>query len=1228
MSLKNLFGKTSGKFLLGTTPESASIDIESYDLLVEEIEERKKFVPNIDYSEPSNFAFYGSAEKYYVDAIQNIYKRYPYDGSLYEKLKWKKNASDLENYIFENEYPRNNGFINLGYSYGTQTSVSDNYSKYSNDEFIYFKGGPNTAENLDTDKLKPLFGTSNIYDSQKNRESNLEINGNNGITTEFWFKKENLSGSSKQVIFDLWNSSSFATQTYGRYRIEIHPGISGQQNKIYLELMSGSSGIYSLAIGNNLPLCSGSWNHYAITALNTGSNIQFNLYKDGMLNDSVITGSSIGKIYGSMLGWVGSLGTIVSGTYAGLGYGKLSGSLDEFRYWKTKRTDKEISKYWFTQIGGGTNTDNSNIDLGVYFKFNEGIFNTSSADLRYDTKVLDYSGRFSNGYWNGYSLGSRSVESAIVSSNSSNFEFKDPIIYAEHPDVVQLLVEKQEIGKLYDSSNTSYMYYTFPSWIVDEDQMNDKNRLLELSHILSSYFDDLFIKIKYLPTLRQVEYRNGRPLPYGMKLLQSMGFVTEDLFVDSSILENIENRTETYQYQDRLYNLKNHIYQNIYNNLVYIQRSKGTEKSIRNLIRCFGIDDELVKINVYSNDSEFIFDNRYTLTTSRKKYINFNDSDRFQGTIYQMTSSIDPNSTSFILGDSSLSHVGMTYQSEVIFPLKYEPRDKFYFNTYFLTSSIFGMHEADSVNPGNTTWVSGDKADIQVYAIREDYDSKDAYIFLTSSFLGINLTSSLIKDLYTNQKWNFSIRIKHEKYPISDFVLQGTEGNYIFEFCGINSIQDNIYQNFKLSTTISKSSSEFYFGAAKRIYAGSHRQNFTGSILHNSDIKISSLRYWLSYLDDSILEEHSKDINSHGNDSTYSNIGVYSNNIIYNIPQAETLALHWDFNQVTSSDGGSGIGPANSYDAKFLVVDLTSGSSSTVYGKIGEITQKSYTGIGDFFLRNQKNMVETVYMQTAKHKSPELVASSDMIQILNSDEEIFSKDTSPVSYYYAIEKSMYQTISEEILSMFGTILDFNNLIGKPHYKYEREYRDLAKLKEIFFSKVGNTPDLEKYVDYYKWIDSSITKMLLQLIPASADFSDEISNLVESHVLERNKYLYKLPSIELGAEPPITSVKTIGELKYNWKFGSAPIQNNENTNCIWWKERKERNNDLNGIFQVLSSDYKKKFTKIFDFDITLNSVIDKDISNLEVIKPVTKFGSGGYLEIDVASVIEKKDCKDE
>ena len=62
--------------------------------------------------------------------------------------------------------------------------------------------------------------------------------------------------------------------------------------------------------------------------------------------------------------------------------------------------------------------------------------------------------------------------------------------------------------------------------------------------------------------------------------------------------------------------------------------------------------------------------------------------------------------------------------------------------------------------------------------------------------------------------------------------------------------------------------------------------------------------------------------------------------------------------------------------------------------------------------------------------------------------------------------------------------------------------------------------------------------------------------------------------------------------------------------------------------ILSTEYKKKFTRIADLDIDIQKIVNKNPINMDVIKPITKFGSGEYLEIDVLKVIEKKDCIDE
>jgi hypothetical protein len=274
-----------------------------------------------------------------------------------------------------------------------------------------------------------------------------------------------------------------------------------------------------------------------------------------------------------------------------------------------------------------------------------------------------------------------------------------------------------------------------------------------------------------------------------------------------------------------------------------------------------------------------------------------------------------------------------------------------------------------------------------------------------------------------------------------------------------------------------------------------------------------------------------------------------------------------------------------------LVLDVSSGSLTDVaQNPLGEVTKYHYTGRGDMFPRNDTNVVSREYIYSGKRKLPESINSNDLTNILQQDDEMFTRDSVPVNYYFSLEKSLYQNMSEEMLKWLGTIKDFNNLIGKPQYRYESEYKGLKKLRQLFFKNIENTPDFERFVDFYKWIDDSITKIIQQLVPASMNISEELSNVVESHILERNKYRHKLPTLEFVGEPPIGAAKTIGELKYNWRTGHAPTRlvNNQDENCLWWSKRAERkgalNPDRNGIFTATTQALNRSFTTVYDFSV--------------------------------------------
>ena len=180
---------------------------------------------------------------------------------------------------------------------------------------------------------------------------------------------------------------------------------------------------------------------------------------------------------------------------------------------------------------------------------------------------------------------------------------------------------------------------------------------------MASYFDELFLQIQSLPQLKDINYPYDtnfeKPLPFADRLLNTRGMEAPELFADASALAKYMDRGERILFEKKLYEVKNTIYQNIYNNLTYIQKSKGTTKSIRNLLRCFGVDEELVRVNVYPKNETYEFKDNVSHTALRRKYADFDDpetrmdtelgySGAYTATVYQYYDSTDANSLSYI----------------------------------------------------------------------------------------------------------------------------------------------------------------------------------------------------------------------------------------------------------------------------------------------------------------------------------------------------------------------------------------------------------------------------------------------------------------------------------------------------------------------------------------------------------------------------------------------------
>ena len=848
--------------------------------------------------------------------------------------------------------------------------------------------------------------------------------------------------------------------------------------------------------------------------------------------------------------------------YPGRGYGKLSGSLDDFRYWKKERSSKDVGRFWFTQIGAGSNTDPANSPLGFYYKFNEGEVGITTVDKT----VLDYSGRVSNGQWVGYAGYGRYNNSAMVESSASLTEFKDPIIYQNHPLVSSFRQETAERGYAYDLLNASSMYYSYPDWIVDEDGESGQD-LKKITQVVASYFDSLFLQIKDMGELRHLKYQDfdKKPHPFNNVKLQSMGLVTPELFMDASTLNNLVNRGEDKEFRQDTSDIKNFIYNNIHNNLESIFKSKGTEKAFRNLFRCFGVDDELIKINLYSTDSVYPIETSYQNSTVKTKYVNFADNINKKASVFQSIDGVvSPyrtadargfmKGTNGLISDDDAVSIGLTAEAQIYLPKIYPISHPFHFASP-LSSSVLGCHNVgDETDDTVLTWTSSgnDHSNFQLYVVKEKIHSRTAKFVLKSrNDIFEAMESDYIVDLYDSNRWNVAMRLASDTPAGSN--ITGSGNSYRFELYGAKTVADEIQDSFSVQRSITATNAKNFIKNSRRFYIGAERDGFEGALQHESDVKVANFRVWNTELSNDEINAHAIDPRSYGVDNPSRVSFPLADIGNTQLTKIDLLAINWNFANLTGSNS----------NGDMWINDVSSGSieDDHTFGKLAPAIRRLHPGKGINFASATTSSVDVEYDQATRLQPFENVKASDMVKVVLNDDLTFTRETKPTDFFFSFEKSMYAAVTDEMLNFFAGINEFSNLIGAPVERFRPNYKGLSKLRQVFFSRIENSPDIERYTEYYKWLDSSLSVMIDQLVPASVAASEDIRNVIESHILERSKYYNKFPTMEFKSSEPVGQIRGINELTYDWQYGHAPINKGANNHCLWTKERAQRSTDI-------------------------------------------------------------------
>ena len=1121
----------------------------------------------VDYSNPQNFSKFGLAEVSYQMAFVKIYKTFPYDGTVEAVENWKKDLTPLESYVFNEVYPRSNGHLKLGHSW-QEDSKSGQYALATTPQYITFHGGANKGFEFPGERnniqKKTWFDNSNKWKTSENLDHNIELDFDNGVTFEFWLKKSGfLTGSAqKEVILDFWNNKSAASSSFGRLTLEL-TGSSVDDSCFRLTLQSSSSGFFDQMIGTGSSLNTSSlseWNHFAVSLKKSSTNFSVGFFKNGLLNQNKTFTGSFSSIEGNLWGRIGGLLTSPSGSSGLTSYGTLiSSSVDDFRLWKTKRSEKEVYDNYNKNIFHGNSTGRTQNYLTTYYKFNEGVTGTSSVD----SIALDYSGRVNNGTIYNYDSSMRSTESAIVLSETANAEFLDPILYSFHPSVISESLRLRTSGSLYDDSNNSTIWSNLPFYLKKDEEDSGltadnlpRSELKRLAHFLGTSFDDYSLAIENLPRFSSKEYLSGSqdPRPFIKQLLIEHDIDFPEIFseIDSDIKLKSEDGSKIFE--NSLEKIKLKLYENLYASLDTISEHKGSDIAFRKALRAFGIDSDLVKIKRYNKNSSRTFETNHEITDKTKKYLSFYQSGSLEGTITQNTASESGNARSFIGYHSNKLYADyspLSINISAYFPQRLRLDSRKNFTLDFLTSSIGGLNE--SSGQSDYTWVAGSSGSLNIQFVKKRAESSHGYFKLSGNIgtTSINLTSSNLTDVYEDTNWNLFVEFSNDKYPYLDKLSGSESGSYTVSFSGYESLNDTITRNFNLTQSVTFSDGSDFSNINKRLYLGSEKTNFTGSTVHKTDIGV----FGLQVFEEKLSETDRREITKYGkfakNPSDFRKgfaSTVQSTSGVELDPE-NTKLLHWDFSEEVTSDSSG----------EFYVYDLTSGSSSkrTSLGDWGTAYSYHYPATGKGF---PASFVTTKNSELPKIRVLDLdsVSPYSNVNILSSDDRIFAQNLKHQKDVLSFEISRESSLNG-LLHEKHSPEEIAQTLGNPQNNFEVDYHSLIKKSENFFDGLQETKDHEKFFDYFKWLDKSLREVLKNFVPIGSPLTDSWK-VVESHELERPKYKWNLPILDTKT----STSGQFGNTKFRlakWSKNHRPVNGSQTSNGEWWRKRATRDADF-------------------------------------------------------------------
>jgi len=1058
---------------------------------------------NIDWTDFSQHTFFNSAQVKTNVAFDKILNEYPFNGSLKDTNIFLDQLTGFEKHVYDN-YPKNTGYLFFS---GTKAAEGS--------------GGTYVT-------VKDIAGAA-YPGMSSNRSGVSALNpGWNSMTVEMQLFVPTIANLNQTIIDK--HSGTTSLDTTGYY-LALNANVSTTTCNTTFYILSGTQNL-SL----NVPLTKGQWNHLVYVWDRTPGINKIHAYVNEQLVISTPAAMEFNFISSETADLLIGSGSNITTMF--VPQTTFSGAIDELRIWNTVRSTNNLTQYAKKNVFEENN-------LLLYYRFNE------SGNVASDV-VIDYSNNSLHGRLSstGYVLGVRNIATgSIAGSSPMTYErpFFNPVLFPEASDVLSLRTTMLSQSAIFDEQNPNIITKLVPKHYLDQSIENDSlnaevgsvidnlqtgneprsttfaatQTMLLLMFTWAKYFDELKLYTQEFSNLNWVDYDpiNNTPDNFLQNLARQSGVDLPYLFQDASLEQyfdgeniegNISNSAETLKY------VQNQIWRRILINMQDILRSKGTNYSIKAYLRSVGIDpDNNFRIREYggptSRNLTWVRDNRSTAAT----FIDFVSGGLIRSNYLSASSRTEPGwpyrdgtSNDYLMSSGSWTYEGL-YRLNPVSPKLSQSLMRMFvsgvnlgagIDQYLYANLIYNQEDKKlqfAYRPDFTTGRSplimsmtginlndGDPWYISVGKIRNDDDTAELNSIVSSSFYlraAKNINGEIYESYTTSSWFQPESPLNLEQYVISNaFPAISTSAPFIT--VGSQSIQAGALGNF-LNDTISIPSS-------LRV------TDFDG--------KISQIRYWSKYLNDTEWREHVRN---------YQSVGVDNPKTNWNFDKISSgswnrLRLEAEVDQVLeTTDAGGGLKLVDfSQNNMYFTGSAFPVTSSTVFSS--HIMYYSY--------------LSPKFDEGSTSEKVRVRSYEDYSNLVNADAWIGAAPVYEIpqaerpfdSTKFTIDFSIMDFLNQDIMTILSSLEEFDDALGSPELLFSPVYVDLEVLKKNYFNKLTDKVNLKGFFEFYKWFDTNIGTFVGQLLPYKTKFGGT-NFIIENNVLCRPKVQYHSDDIYLG-----------------------------------------------------------------------------------------------------------------